>query len=287
MGMSPRSPVLQMATNTQQAGLSATGWKPSGGRITLFTAGPAPPLLSALDLYRKVWREDPNSFQKQKNPLSPSFAQGEYEGMAVNCVSAPTRIDLGLAPPLPQPDQGLIGADDSLPLIEDPAQFQAELLRIIEIASEFSPSIRRVALGVQFLSVKPSVVEANDTITKTIPVNYGVTITTEGDFVFQVNRRYLSRAVPDIEMNCITKWSVERFEVVSFAVTRDAQSTSAPTNSYLAASVTLDINNVPTDATLPRGQQLSLLREALDKAVGIQHENGLNVEGLENAKLHP
>src|SRR5450759_3474399 len=97
-------------------------WKGQIGRITLFPAAPmGPQLPSAVELYRQVWGGDPDSFQKQANPLAPSVAQGIRKGFAVVCTAQPLRFDYTVGPIQPNDSQA------SLALIDDFRGFRAEL----------------------------------------------------------------------------------------------------------------------------------------------------------------
>jgi hypothetical protein len=269
-------------------------WKASASRITLFPAASvSSPPLSAFDLYRRVWGVDPDGFQKQPNPLLPSLAQGKHGGMMATCLTHSTRVDFNLTPTAPPQ---AMAQQPSVNLIEDGSRLHAELRRIIGAIGQgvVSDLVIRVGLNFQFLAVKPSSAEANSALTTTIPDQYGVRITDEEDFIFQINRPYTSRAVASIKMNSITKWSVDRLLVftatipMSWAPT-SALATAGPATpqaaAFIAASVVFDNNNVPTETQLSRNQQSSLLREALTAAVQMQQDIGLNVEGFENAKL--
>lgn len=262
-------------------------WKSSGGRVTLFPAAMSSPSLSALELYRRVWGE-PDGFQKQANPLAPSVANGNRGGLRAGCLAQPTRFDFNLTPPSTKQEE--TQEDTSFPLIEDTSLLRAELLKIIDVVGQDSAlnSVVRVALGIQFLTLKPSSAEANALLIAHIPKQYGVKVTDEEDFVFQINRPYLSRNAPGIMTNFITKWSVDRLQILTFAVSAGGPATAsaqAPgpgshTAEFIAASVNFDVNNTPTATKLSNGQPTSLLREALITIAQMQKAIGLNVEGF-------
>lgn len=267
-----------------------SGWKSSGGRITLFPASASSPPLSARELYGQVWDDEPDSFQKPPNPLMPSVAQGKRGPLMAGCLAQPARVDFTLTPP--SSGQAEAQEEISFPLIEDTGLLHSELLRIIDIIDQRTviQSVVRVALGVQFLALRPSSVEANRVLTAIIPEQYGVRIADEEDFIFQVNRPYASRKADGIKMNSIAKWSVDRLQLLAFAIPLSGPTTSAQTAAppgsqtaqFIAASLLFDINNVPT-APLAGGQQSSLLREALITIAQMQRAIGLNVEGFQNA----
>jgi hypothetical protein len=266
-------------------------WKSSGGRITLFPATMSSPSPSALELYRQVWGEEPDSFQKQANPLAPSVAQGNRSGLKAGCVAQPTRIDFTLTPPSSkqEEEQEVV----SFPLIEDTGLLRADLTRTID-AVGLTPvisSVVRVALGIQFLNLKPSCTEANGLLIAHIPEQYGVKVTDEEDFVFQINRPYRSRSAAGIKTNFITKWSVDQLQILTFAVPVGGTATGSAqipgpgsqTDKFIAASVNFDVNNAPMETKLPDRQATSLLHEALVTIAQMQKTIRLNVEGFQNA----
>jgi hypothetical protein len=271
-------------------GAAMNEWKAFFGRITLFPVVQLSPLLSAIELYQRVWHGGPDTFQKQTNPLAPSVAQGTRGGMTVACLTHPSRIDFNLTP-VQSPPQEL--AQMSLPIIEDTSKLHAELMRIMDVIGKevILGSVVRVALNVQFLALKQSSEEANSTLMTVIPDQYGIRITDEKDFIFQINRPYTSREVGEIKMNAVTKWSVDRLQVLTIAVPMSGTHLSASveaalpkpqTKEFIAASVSFDINNVPSENQLSGSQQTPLLREALTTVAQTQQDIGLNVEGFQN-----
>jgi hypothetical protein len=270
-------------------------WKAAAGRIVLFPATPmfsSPP--SAPGLYHSVWGDDPDSFQKQANPLAPAIAIGKRGDMMAVCSIHPTRVDFSLSPATPSLGETEETEKRSFPLIEDASQLCAELLAIIGVVSSgaISGQFNRVALNVQFFALTESLAEANKALTMVIPRQHGVKIADEEDFIFQINQPFPSRTADGIKMNSITKWSVDRLQVLTFAVQTggaqgpglaSAASIMPQQVTFTAASVSFDINNVPAENPLSAANQSSLLREALTATAQAQQEIGLNVEGFQNA----
>jgi hypothetical protein len=148
-------------------------WNALNGRVTLFPTGPlSPSSPSALDLYRRVWGKDPDSFQKQPNALLPTVAQGRGNGLTMQLLSQPARLDFNLSP-IP-----IQGGPPSVALIDTP-QLHGELMRIITVLEKggISNSVGRLALGLQFIIVKADVVETNKTLIKVMPTQYRVELT--------------------------------------------------------------------------------------------------------------
>ena len=268
-------------------------WKSSGGRITLFPAAASSPPLSALALYKHVWGEEPDGFQKQTNPLSPSVAHGRRGSLVASCLAQPTRIDFNLIPPTPTQDGGQDAQTEEtpFPLIKDTNLLHAELLRAMEVINRSTVlnSVVRVALGVQFLALEPSSSEANKVLVAIIPRQYGVRVTNEEDFIFQVNQPYTSLRAEGVKVNSITKWSVDRLQILTLALPANQPATSSQAaggsqaTQFIAASVQFDINNVATGTPLPSGQPASLLNEALLEVSRMQFAMGLNIEGFQDA----
>jgi hypothetical protein len=261
-------------------------WKPFVGRISFFPemAGSSP-LLSPLELYKKIWSGDPDSFHKQDNALMPTVAQGKRGSLMVNCMVHPARIDFNLTAARSQVRQM------TLDLIDHPIELRDELMRIMHyFSSSFVlDHVSRVALNLQFLNLQPSHVEANKALIKAIPNRYGVTITDEEDFVFQINQPHKKREFQDITMNFITKWSVERFQLLTVSiplgnmpVQPDMTLMFSQPKPVIAASVAFDNNNTPPTPgrTLTSNEQSALLQEAWDEAARKQLEIGLNIEGF-------
>lgn len=260
-------------------------WKAFMARIAFFPGMPLPsPLPSALDLYRRVWGGDPESFQKSENALIPSVAKSRRGGLIVNCVTEPKRIifDLTAVPKRT--------AQMTMNLIDHPIDIQNTLTDIIDInyKKPILNSVLRVAFNMHFLSLRPTYTEANKAVNKIIPNQYGVTLKDEEDFIFQINRPRSSREHQDIKINFITKWSVENFHVLAISIpiggmpaTSGINASSPNIERFIAAKVLFDNNNTPIEnRTLTSQEQSDLLRESLDEVVRMQREIGLNIEGF-------
>lgn len=257
-------------------------WKPFLGRITFFPVMPGTSQLpSSLELYKKIWGGDPDSFHKQPNPLSPEVAQGKRGNLMVNCMIHPIRIDFNLTA-APSPEQQM-----TLNLIDHPIELRHELKRIINyFDTSVSDLFSRVALNLQFLNLKPSTIEANKALTEVIPDRYGVTITDEEAFVFQINQPHKNSKFQNITMNFITKWSVEQFQVLTISIPPSGvpvQPLTLPQpKTVIAASVLFDNNNAPPTPVraLTRDEQSALLQEVSENEAQKQLEIGLNIEGF-------
>lgn len=258
-------------------------WKVFNGRISLFlTMPPSASVPSAVDLYRQIWGSEPDLFQKQSNVLAPMLAQGLRDGLVVDCVTQPARIDFNIKA-ASSPETLM-----TMAVIDHPSAFFNELKRIIDIFDKSSPSIdaSRVALNLHFLNLSTSHTNANKALAEVIPARYGVTMTNEEDFIFQINEPKPSKEIEDIRMNIITKWSVDNIQILSISLPTGgvAMGTAGMTSSqaektFVAAHVVFDNNNTPS-RRLTGKEQTTLLHEAFDTASGMQRAIGLKIEGF-------
>lgn len=264
-----------------------TDWKPFLGRVTLFPVSGPSILPSALDLFRKVFGGEPDNFQNAQSALAPAVAAGKRGGVVVQCSVHPVRIDFNISP------MPTTGSEQSVSLIEDVAQFRNQLENVIAAIQKGSISqpVLRVALFKQSLSLQTGHIAANKAVKSIIPSRYGVKLNEEEDFIFQVNRPYSSQTVNRMKLNSVVKWSVERIQLFSIAFPNaptNVAVTGLPrtqTSEFIAASVTFDDNNSPTEAPLNSAQQATLLREFQAKSNQLQTEMGFDT-GLpsENVK---
>jgi hypothetical protein len=260
------------------------GWKALSGFITLFPIMRSPNPLSAIDLYRQIWNGDPTSFQNQANALASKIAKGKHGNLNVNCVVQPARIDFNFTAAPSQQPQLMVN------LIEHTTEFLNELKRVIDIFDKNTLQIdaSRVALNLQFLNLNESYEKANKAVTVIIPDRYGVNVTNEEDFAFQINQPKFSSKIGEIKINFITRWSVERIQIFTIPIPTGggAMGTSMTsqfpqTKTVIASRVMFDNNNVPEpNRTLTGSEQSVLLHEVLDGAVSKQREIGLNIEGF-------
>ena len=268
-------------------------WTALLARITIFPAPLSVTLPSALDLYKKVWEGDPTSFQGPTNPLSPSLAQGKHAGLAISCSVHQSRIDFNLSPVGPES----ASETPKLFVIEDSKELHDEFASIARTIGKglLATSVLRVATFLQFVSIEANSMEANKALMSIVPEQYRIKLGDEEEFVLQISRPRTSEHVEKLKMNLITKWSVQRFQVVSLLVPMGAvpivaapQSGIAPqVTEFITASVGFDINNAPVaaDRPLSSGQQSSLLLEGLAHTARSMREDGLKIKGFENGKL--
>ena len=261
-------------------------WKALTARATLFPApSPGSQLPDVEDLYRSVWGSRPDSYQRQPNPLAPAVAQGKLGPLTISCVAHLSRVDFNFNPgDLPPP------SPTSLQVIDDSARLYAELVSLIAATGRGLTAVpmTRIALYVHFITLLPSMPEANRLISGILPPRYRLSLEDEEDFVLQVNRPRPAAQAAGLRMNYITKWSVDRFQLFALAMPVGATPGTMPNfgtpvpqqYEQFGASIVFDNNNVP-GSPLPADQQRGLLSGALSNAVEEQKKLGLNVAGFE------
>jgi hypothetical protein len=245
-------------------------WKAWQGRIALFPTIPSGglPLISAMELYKQVWKTDPDNFQKQPlvgTAFTSSVAQGAQNAVTLSCSVQPTRIDFSVSPQI-----GLV--EPTVKLIDDTKHFHDLLANIIAWAGETTMTVNRVGCFAQFATVATSYRAANQAVRSILPKRYALELSEEEDFILQVNH---PQHQADCLINFITKWSVERVQTFSLQ--------TGGTNQLLAehfvAAVSFDNNNVPT-TPLSRAKITTLLNAALGGVSTSLHDMKLDIEGF-------
>jgi hypothetical protein len=260
-------------------------WKSASGRISLFPSNPGVlNQTSAFDLYKRIWSGEPETYQKAATPLMPSAAQGRHDSVNRGCLVQPNRIDFSIAPVQSNPVEG----PESLPLMENARELRRQLTEIIEaVGSGLTPdNIARVAIVAQFLSPQEGHIQANRVLLETQPEQYRVSITNEEDFVLQVNQPYENTAAGLVRVNAVTKWSVERLQVLTLNImpgsTYVAPTVSPASTSIelITANILIEHNNIIQKGPLSLEQQSKILSEGLSRIGRAQQEFGLRVEGF-------
>lgn len=80
------------------------------------------------------------------------------------------------------------------------------------------------------------------------------------DFSYQLNNRRQFRSVKDQTMNRLVRWATSTFQIVRFSVGPEAATTPVTDLSH-AASVFMDLNNVPSPRPLEPFEQLAIYKE--------------------------
>jgi hypothetical protein len=241
-------------------------------RLSFFTTNSQS--LSAPDLYRSIWIAEPDGYQRSQNALAPSSANGKRGTLMVQCSVQAGRVDLNFTGAMQE------ALEVKPPRISNIQDLSIEVSTVLGQIKNgvISPPIIRVACFVQFMNLQSSHAEANKVVIATIPSQFGVKTTNEEDFIFQINRPYKSRAIPDVKMNSIVKWSVERIQMMT--ITTDSPQAGPRTSEFTTASVTIDVNNAPRSTPINAPDQVAILNEAIEAADSIRKETGVPISSL-------
>jgi hypothetical protein len=266
-------------------------WKPQSGRVTLFHSVPNEnEIMSAIALYQEVWKSEPDSYQKQQSPFASSVAVGNVDGLNVSCHFNQLRIDFIVGPPPPSTP----ATQEMLSLIDNSRNFHQQLKRILE-RIRVNPSTipaTRVACWVQFTAICSNFGDANRAINSVFPRRFRLDLSEEEDFILQLNRPRQSASVEGVKMNFITKWAVERVQLLSMTMMA-TNPTGFPSGgasqlgvggphikTFINPTIAFDNNNHPADRPLSGEEQFSLLEEALHGVAEGMIESNLEVDGF-------
>ena len=131
---------------------------------------------------------------------------------------------------------------------------------------EACPPLRRVAFGAILLQPVPSHESGYETLDGYLPT---VSVDPKlSDFLYQVNRRRISKVIDNLWVNRLSKWSTQKVE--SLTVTSDG--TVVRGMEAFACRLELDINSVPSAESLPT----DLLPRLFEELVALAGEIALD-----------
>ncbi len=249
-------------------------WKLAAGQLTLFSSPGSPPGFSALDVYKAIWGDQPDSFQRQPAPLGPTFANGRRGNAVVGCTVQPLRVDIALNPV----QVGLIEPGDSLPMFEGASEILDEFENVLNAigAAKIEGSYNRIALQVQYRAQASSPAEANDILAASLPDRYRLHLKDEENVLLQINSPYENERVGSLRVNRVTRWSVDTVQVLTIAVPIGATQVSPGASGapevprltpFITATVSFEENNAPSPVPLSCDQLVQLGREGIKHAM--------------------
>lgn len=245
-------------------------WQLERLRLTMFPSPASGPLSQSS--WEELLGRPPDTIEL--NPRQSSFvARGAWEAdaqsAAITLRATPTRIDWQAAPGLDRDFDGFPTFGSASACIP---QFRDLMLSWLSRC----PPIQRIAFGTVLLLPVASRQEGYDVLSAYLP--FQLDLADSSDFQFQVNRRRVSLAVADIELNRLSKWSVAAFSEQTIEFSSEAPARTVTTGEHMAARLELDINTVPSPSTELSGDELaSIFRELVELAVEIV-QNGLAAE---------
>jgi len=249
-------------------------WKIQQGRVSLLpsVAGMGK-LPSPLKLFTAIWDREPENFQNPAhiNPLSPAIANGDIGEMVGGITVHPLRIDITLSALAPTQ------LATSPILIGDVARYWENMrLLAARVADLDIPlTIGRVASFTQVTDIEADRASANKIISRVLPAPFTGALTDERDFTLQLNKPAKSQSVDGIEMNYLTRWSVDVIQLLTLNIaTQVEQGNNASPSamhsvaSFTAANISFDFNNAQVERALTDQEQSLLLTETVAKAEG-------------------
>jgi hypothetical protein len=259
-------------------------WKPSLGRVSLFRGLSSSQPPSPLDIFQAIWSAQPDSFQRSPNPLAPSVANGNLGDVTVGCSVQANRLDLTLSG---TPASG-IDEQPSIPVIRNGSAFADQITKILTAVRSggLFDGVLRVAAVVQLGSPASGVREANQNIAATLPRTIRATLESEQDFVLQLNNARASWSTKDVTLNQITKWSVEKLQVLTLGISPGQASQvdfSNPTMvsaEIITSSIAFDYNNAPLSLPIDASTQADLLQELFSQIYQDMSTGGIFIEGI-------
>jgi hypothetical protein len=236
-------------------------WRPLAGRVSLFAAEPNP-ATSASETFRRVWGLPAEFSQPRSHPQGPAIARGRKGALGLACTAQADRVDFDLR---------RARADDAprsgLDRIEDLREYGQRLDEVFLAAKDpgLVTAASRVELFTGFALACADVPAANREIMQVIRETYRPSLDAEEAFVLQVNNKFPSGRVKDIELNLLVRWSVE-----------------APDGNveFTTASVFFDISTGPSERGFDGGEQYLLLDELRQLTSRAQRTLNLNIDGL-------
>ena len=188
-------------------------------------------------------------------------AQGVTGHFSRVCQSQPIRTDLTFGPGGQTFQPGLAG-------IEDTVGLRAEMMKVfgvIDSAFQGTP-LSRVAVYLQLGQEAPDIPEANKTISAAIWQTKQIALDHEEDFILQLNRPRPD-ASDTMKLHFITKWSVERVQVLTFAgqfpvgATSGIASNVPVVSDKIVPTVAFDNSNAPLQRPFNPGEAGKVLSE--------------------------
>ena len=230
-------------------------WEVGQFRATTFHL-PGSDLLDRTGLWQEVVGTSPESIDSR--PRERLMRQvGSLGDSQLLLIVRSDRVDWILQPlvgPQNQPPEVLptLGSDrDSL------VRFQ----RVVESWLVQSPPVTRLAFGSVLVfgvaDLRAGYLQLSNYLPKLeLDKEEGI------DFLFQINRPRMSKVVPNVKINRLTKWSIMQVGAISINIGTSAVPTLGATPLSLARRLELDINTAPESTNeVSRTQAHSLFRE--------------------------
>ena len=209
-------------------------------------------------------------------------------GLAFSCQVQPVRVDLTFSP-----GQLLTPFSNGLPAISDSRSLRtaiASSIPSIEKAVK-GAKLSRLAIYLQIGREVATSTEGNEIIRETLPATFSVPLQDEEDFILQINRPSAAANDSSIRLNFITKWSVDRVQVLTFLAAQNLPiagqfTTGAPViSNKLAATIAFD-NSSPSQNSQIDDNQIGVLLSLTFTHINKQLKDcNISLEGFDDASV--
>lgn len=208
-----------------------TDWLVEGLRVTAFTKPNE--ITPKQTWWSDLFGEEPEErTEKIKDRLT--IEEGPYKNGNLIFVVHPIRIDWRYAATNQDENPGeFSNIGELLPALEVFQDLMEQWLSL-----ESLPPITRLAFGAVLLNPADDIIEGYNTLSQYLP--FSIDTENTSDFLYQINRRRDSKAVPDLAINRLSKWSV-----VSLTRLQIAPGPVVQFPLHTACRLEFDINTVP------------------------------------------
>lgn len=246
---------------------SANTWHMETMRLTAFPA-PRPRAANAADVARTWWSKlfhVPYEKSTQDLKVGVTQIQGKVDDAFMLVVENPVKFELRrLAGDQTKPPPE---AED-LPFFTNVVQsFQTLAVRWLGL--DDCPPLRRLAFGATLLIPVANQKIGNEILNKHLP--FVDVHPQSSDFQYQINRRRPSSAVYGLQLNRLSKWTIQ--EVQDFTFSADGSVIQGP--GIQACRLELDMNSVPSLDPLPQERLPFLFGELVELAGEIARDGDI------------
>lgn len=239
-----------MGTNGHPASFRypVDSWGVDHLRLTAFPASEIPPHRVREWWQALVGREPGNVNEEPGKGFIQ--VQGEYQDSLIHIFSDKSRLDIRM-----------VFSKPGRPTSNFPV-FNAAISSFRDLTTRFLsrndlPQMNRLALGVAVLKSAPGLQDCGEIIKEHLPFPGDYEIEPV-DFLYQFNRRRLSRTITGMNLNRLIKWSIQQVDLVT--VLAQVRVPVRTTTSF-AVQLELDINSALEHGNLLQGQRVRPLFE--------------------------
>jgi hypothetical protein len=211
----------------------------------------------------KAFEHQPSSYQGPPPgiPFAASQAASIDKLGQLTVQKLPGRVDFVVTP--------VPSAAHVVPSIDNVNEALDKIQKVTSNVASSTEHIARISIIADLGIPANSAINANEIVTKIIP--FSVKITDELDFSLQFTRRFTSSSVPEIQINCLRRWSVTQMQQLLLPPTILSSATMVQVGSpQFIAQLLLDVNTVPEAKSFTGEQAGRILRELRERVDSIR-----------------